>query len=484
LSLKLPPAFRLLAGVVLAAFAWTHDASGKVLSQSEAWPGSPDRAAGTRITGMSYYPGGQLHLENEGDPESSLRSGSLAYAYDYRMRRVVRDESGGLTPEGEAGEVSSLVFSGGTSIQEWENTQLQSAKTAGTVGVLARPGTTYVRGSNWGGGVGGVLYTLRADEGTSTYEAGFNFYNGRGDVVAKTDEYGNFTRQGGYEAFGKRTFEVGENKDRQRGNTKDEDRTGLLNEGFRYRDLETGTWLSRDPAGFVDGPNLYAYVNQNPWTKFDPLGLAPDVAEYESFDEALYDGSKEILDKGNDELKNEWASNIFQDSESGKFGYTTPYTSAREGSVSLQMDNLPEGSTFEGATHNHPFIVSDIPTHKFSIFPNMEGFSDIVMSNKLEKPIGLVAKYQYRNKTVLKKHTPEKGSSEIPNNAKVGKIEQWDPTTKSFGPEQPINYTNQELGVTGAEKIGMQGGQRLFRLPDGRKVLERDLPTEQSDKVK
>ena len=40
-----------------------------------------------------------------------------------------------------------------------------------------------------------------------------------------------------------------------------------------YRDLETGTFLTRDPAGMVDGPNLYAYVRQNPWTKFDPEGL-------------------------------------------------------------------------------------------------------------------------------------------------------------------------------------------------------------------
>jgi hypothetical protein len=31
--------------------------------------------------------------------------------------------------------------------------------------------------------------------------------------------------------------------------------------------------VSRDPAGFVDGPNLYAYVKQNPWTAFDPKGL-------------------------------------------------------------------------------------------------------------------------------------------------------------------------------------------------------------------
>lgn len=73
-----------------------------------------------------------------------------------------------------------------------------------------------------------------------------------------------------YEAYGKRTRETGTNDDRQRANTKDEDPTGLLNEGMRYRDLETGTWLSRDPAGFVDGPNLYAYVRANPWSKFDP----------------------------------------------------------------------------------------------------------------------------------------------------------------------------------------------------------------------
>jgi hypothetical protein len=40
-----------------------------------------------------------------------------------------------------------------------------------------------------------------------------------------------------------------------------------------YRDLETGVFLSRDPAGQVDGPNVYTYVNQNPWTTFDPEGL-------------------------------------------------------------------------------------------------------------------------------------------------------------------------------------------------------------------
>jgi RHS repeat-associated protein len=125
----------------------------------------------------------------------------------------------------------------------------------------------YQRGPDMGGGVGGLLYSLRDNV------AKFNLSNARGDVVAQTDTEGDITWSASYEAYGKRPVEEGANADRQRANTKEEDPTGLLNEGHRYRDLETGTWLSRDPAGFVDGPNLYAYVRQNPWSKFDPLGL-------------------------------------------------------------------------------------------------------------------------------------------------------------------------------------------------------------------
>lgn len=116
-----------------------------------------------------------------------------------------------------------------------------------------------------------MLYTLRPEGGALA--AKYSYANGRGDVVAQANQGGTVTWTASYEAFGTRKLETGTNVDRQRANTKEEDPTGLLNEGFRYRDLETGTWLSRDPAGFVDGPNLYAYVQQNPWTKFDPEGL-------------------------------------------------------------------------------------------------------------------------------------------------------------------------------------------------------------------
>ena len=41
----------------------------------------------------------------------------------------------------------------------------------------------------------------------------------------------------------------------------------------RYYDYHTGRWLTHDPLGYVDGMNLYQYVNSNPITNFDPYGL-------------------------------------------------------------------------------------------------------------------------------------------------------------------------------------------------------------------
>jgi RHS repeat-associated protein len=125
----------------------------------------------------------------------------------------------------------------------------------------------YVRGPDMGGGVGGLLYSVRGGAASMTHSSG------RGDVIMRREEGGSVTWQAQYEAFGRRPEEMGVTLDRQRANSKEEDPTGLLNEGFRYRDLETGTFITRDPIGFKDGPNLYTYVKQNPWTKIDPHGL-------------------------------------------------------------------------------------------------------------------------------------------------------------------------------------------------------------------
>ncbi len=50
--------------------------------------------------------------------------------------------------------------------------------------------------------------------------------------------------------------------------------SGWIYFGRRYYDPSTGRWTTPDPIGFADGPNLYAYVHNNPLTHFDLYGLA------------------------------------------------------------------------------------------------------------------------------------------------------------------------------------------------------------------
>jgi len=190
---------------------------------------------------------------------------NLAFKYDYRGRRVYR--SNGASQ-------SKVVFSGGTSVQERN-------PTTGAIEVR------YARGLDMGGGVGGLVFTADA-LGTLTYA----HYDHRGDMVTEMRGNTQIYWQGKYEARGQREAETPDPKTtRQTANTKDEEPTGLLNEGQRYRDLETGTFLTRDPAGFVDGPNLYAYVRQNPWSKFDPDGLyEQSVSDYADLGNAIIGG--------------------------------------------------------------------------------------------------------------------------------------------------------------------------------------------------
>lgn len=220
--------------------------------------------------------GAQLRQAEElGRDGDSAYLGSLSpsltgvYGYDHRSRRVFRQEVTPVLGAGSAAnpapERTAVTFSGGTSVAEYGITPTLEL---GPVQVM------YVRGGDMGGGVGGLLYSLRpASTGALPTVAGYKHFNARGDVLAQSNAAGQVTWAGGYESGGKRLVEKGTMSDRQKANTKEEDPSGLLNEGFRYRDMEIGMFISRDPAGFVDGPNLYAYCRQNPWSGFDPDGL-------------------------------------------------------------------------------------------------------------------------------------------------------------------------------------------------------------------
>ena len=91
----------------------------------------------------------------------------------------------------------------------------------------------------------------------------------------------------------------------------EQDPTGLLNEGFRYRDPSTGTFLTRDPLGFMAGPNMYTYVRQNPWTHFDPEGLASEDDYKKDQQKATAWHNQATKDAGGDKPKQKQADDTY-----------------------------------------------------------------------------------------------------------------------------------------------------------------------------
>lgn len=57
--------------------------------------------------------------------------------------------------------------------------------------------------------------------------------------------------------------------------------TGFVYFSKRYYDPKLGRWITPDPLGFADGPNLYAYVHNSPLTNFDLYGLFAFEDEYD-----------------------------------------------------------------------------------------------------------------------------------------------------------------------------------------------------------
>ncbi len=57
--------------------------------------------------------------------------------------------------------------------------------------------------------------------------------------------------------------------------------TGFVYFSRRYYAPATGRWITPDPLGFADGPNMYAYVHNNPLTGFDLYGLWDENIDYD-----------------------------------------------------------------------------------------------------------------------------------------------------------------------------------------------------------
>ena len=99
-----------------------------------------------------------------------------------------------------------------------------------------------------------------------------------GNVVTLLNSSGEVAESYRYSAFGEKTVN-GVQSDSQIGNPwgfaskRYDSETGFIYFGRRHYDPEIGKWLTPDPIGYADGPNLYAYLHNNPLNAIDLYGL-------------------------------------------------------------------------------------------------------------------------------------------------------------------------------------------------------------------
>ncbi|MBF8720529.1 RHS repeat domain-containing protein [Pseudomonas guariconensis] len=106
----------------------------------------------------------------------------------------------------------------------------------------------------------------------------YSYDNLLGSSALEVDGTGNLISQEEYYPFGGTAVWVARNEIEAsykivRYSGKERDATGLYYYGYRYYQPWAGRWLSADPAGTVDGLNLFKMVGNNPSTLIDERGL-------------------------------------------------------------------------------------------------------------------------------------------------------------------------------------------------------------------
>ena len=201
----------------------------------------------TKVSGVSYFYDNNGNLWNDGtssyayDSENRLTSiGSYTYTYNPFGSRVRK--------EGPGVDVT-YVYDGDQVIEE---------RDSGSV-VIA----TYVYGP-------GIDECIRMDRGGQTY---YYHYDRLGSVVNLSNSSGDLVETYQYDAWGNAdTYGAVDNPYFFTGRRYDPE-TGNYYYRARYYKPSIGRFLQTDPLGYIDGPNPYTYVTNNPVNFIDPFGL-------------------------------------------------------------------------------------------------------------------------------------------------------------------------------------------------------------------
>lgn len=129
-------------------------------------------------------------------------------------------------------------------------------------------------------GVRALCWEIGSPKGIENNSLRYNYDDGMGNSGLETDGQGQLVSYEEYYPYGGTAIWSSENAVEAdyktiRYSGKEKDSTGMYYYGYRYYQPWIGRWLSADPAGTIDGLNLYRMVRNNPVTLHDPDGRMP-----------------------------------------------------------------------------------------------------------------------------------------------------------------------------------------------------------------
>ena len=130
--------------------------------------------------------------------------------------------------------------------------------------------TQYLRNPYPAGGIGGIIHTKRG----SIQE--YYSYDGLGSTSDLTNSAGEEVESYQYDAFGNLLTQSTTSNNRNF-LTKEQDVSGLVYFGARYYNPIIGRFITQDPSGMADGPNMYVYVGNDPVNYVDLWGWRNNV---------------------------------------------------------------------------------------------------------------------------------------------------------------------------------------------------------------
>jgi RHS repeat-associated protein len=172
------------------------------------------------------------------------------------------------------GEVTNYLYDGSNAIIEKNVSQVTNK--------------SYVRNSNAAGGISGIIKRTVPNTPDMYYH-----YDALGSVVNTSSPTSAKLNSYTYDSFGNVIVQTTPATNNRTFLTKEQDKTGLVYFGKRYYNPSIGRFVTPDPSGMLDGPNLYLYCNNDPINYVDLWGLSQDKAEpwWEKLERGEYYGT-------------------------------------------------------------------------------------------------------------------------------------------------------------------------------------------------